>query len=303
MALDAFVPGERDLAAGFSNLKDLVALSGANWVMSNVRYSGDPSLFFNELLIDRGGVRVGFIGLVLPETLAGISEFEVTDPKASLMEHIDSLKAKGAEQIVVLSGLGQSRDKELVQKTNIDVVFSSRTLDPTQRPVRVENTWILEPPIEGQQIGFWVRNLSRGVTEHAQIPLGKDFDNPNNEVSKLMERYKEEEIRIAGQPMILSPVVHTDKPFVAEPERCANCHKAQYDFWRQTKHSTAMLVLYGKRRHLDTDCIGCHSLGFRAAAGFSGTTGMTELSCVHDISLPRDTTTRSMSGLMRVRNS
>ncbi len=57
--------------------------------------------------------------------------------------------------------------------------------------------------------------------------------------------------------------------FVANPDKCSQCHRKQYDFWMQTRHASAYLVLFSKNQHFDPDCAKCHTLGLGKPGGFN----------------------------------
>lgn len=72
---------------------------------------------------------------------------------------------------------------------------------------------------------------------------------------------------MARKPLILLLVLFTAwaQAYVADPNRCKECHKVQYEFWRekQMHHSAAYLTLYQKKDHVNPECIGCHTLGYK----------------------------------------
>ncbi|MDE3269636.1 MAG: cytochrome c family protein [Pseudomonadota bacterium] len=43
---------------------------------------------------------------------------------------------------------------------------------------------------------------------------------------------------------------------------CKGCHVKEYLVWEQSKHAQAMQTLVAKNRHLNVDCVACHSVGF-----------------------------------------
>lgn len=52
-----------------------------------------------------------------------------------------------------------------------------------------------------------------------------------------------------------------DGPFLGS-ETCRGCHTAQYDQWKTTGHASAYDTLAKDRRHLDADCVSCHTTGY-----------------------------------------
>ena len=75
------------------------------------------------------------------------------------------------------------------------------------------------------------------------------------EIDVVQTRLAEEEAAvIAGKPL--------NTPFSLS-ESCAQCHKAEYEVWKNSRHSHAFAALEEKQRTFDSNCIGCHSLGYR----------------------------------------
>ena len=71
--------------------------------------------------------------------------------------------------------------------------------------------------------------------------------------------------KIAGEqvPMLLNPKGYTGS------DVCGVCHSAEYATWEYTSHATAYdtLVKHGAERN--TECIGCHVVGFDEPGGFT----------------------------------
>ena len=58
-----------------------------------------------------------------------------------------------------------------------------------------------------------------------------------------------------------------ERSFVS-PTECQECHPAQYEFWRATRHSRAFSTLEATQQEMDAECIGCHTAGYRQEGGF-----------------------------------
>lgn len=50
-------------------------------------------------------------------------------------------------------------------------------------------------------------------------------------------------------------------PFLGS-DTCRSCHTAQYDQWKSTPHASAYDTLAKDKRHLDADCVSCHTTGY-----------------------------------------
>lgn len=118
---------------------------------ANVTYTAPPSKAGQAFLpatqiIERGGVRVGFIGLTsdivprMSNTLAtGLAFMQgETNYKLLLEQHASNLRSQGADVVVVMSELGIHRDKRLADVLapgTVHVFFSAHTHEATFTPL------------------------------------------------------------------------------------------------------------------------------------------------------------------------
>lgn len=58
-----------------------------------------------------------------------------------------------------------------------------------------------------------------------------------------------------------------DSPF-AGADLCRTCHEADWQVWRQSRHSVAYESLTKKGKHEDEECASCHVLGLSQKGGF-----------------------------------
>ncbi len=66
----------------------------------------------------------------------------------------------------------------------------------------------------------------------------------------------------------LKPIPHDSRGnFFAGVQKCKLCHAPQYFAWKKTRHADAYNTLVKKNRHLDFDCIGCHTTGWLKPGG------------------------------------
>ncbi len=93
------------------------------------------------VIIEREGVKVGFIGLATPETAyktskENVENYEFRDPVESLSEWVPEVQSKGADIIVALTHLGSNQDKDgnitgeatdLSRVDGVDAVISAHT--------------------------------------------------------------------------------------------------------------------------------------------------------------------------------
>ncbi len=52
-------------------------------------------------------------------------------------------------------------------------------------------------------------------------------------------------------------------------DACKTCHAECYAVWNKSKHATAYSTLEAKNQHQNTECVGCHVVGYFEKGGFS----------------------------------
>lgn len=271
--LDAATLGERDLSAGVPEFVSLLSRSGAELVSANVNpQAGEPLPAKPFRIIERGGWRVGISGVTAVDVLSGVAGVKATPPLEALKTTVAELKKEKPDVIILLSHLGLAADRELAETGLVDIIVGSHSMDFIARPEVIKKTIIVQPDIEGRQIGrmMWTGS-DLAKMEMTSVELDSRFDGAN-EITKAMKQYREKVRKLAFTPKPATKAAAkpapVSGPFVAHPFQCRSCHEPQYEFWAKTKHSSAYLVLFAKNQHFNPECISCHSLGFESPLGF-----------------------------------
>mgnify|MGYP003290436771 CR=1 FL=1 len=122
---DFAIFGNHEFNYGLNRLKELVNLSNATYLNSNVEYIGKGDSWINDLkpyeIVSYGNVNVGFIGITTPLTLSTISsknfyendelvyQFDGGSTKAfieNIQKNITKMKIEGANYIIAITHLG-----------------------------------------------------------------------------------------------------------------------------------------------------------------------------------------------------
>lgn len=127
--LDYATFGNHEFDFGPEVLLERIKESRFGWLAANVidkrtdKPFGDVPPF---VIREFDGVKIGIIGLVLPETKttsrAGV-DVEFLDPCATAKKVIPEIRAKGANVIVALTHLSMREDKELARCSDVDVII------------------------------------------------------------------------------------------------------------------------------------------------------------------------------------
>ena len=129
IGFDIAVPGNHEFDFGPEVLRERLAQSETAWLAGNVRYRGGPGFpgAGTVKIVEHGGYRIGFLGLVTPET-AKISSPGKDVAFAPFVETGAALAAElreaGADLVVALTHNDLAQDLELLRASaGIDVVL------------------------------------------------------------------------------------------------------------------------------------------------------------------------------------
>ena len=119
VGVDAMAVGNHEFDNGPGTLGRYIAAARFPVLSANVDVSAEPELSGRlrpYALLDRGGIRVGVVGLTPTETLTSSSpgpRVRITDPALALARAAADARAEGAKLVVALSHLGVLRDATL----------------------------------------------------------------------------------------------------------------------------------------------------------------------------------------------
>ncbi len=157
---DAYVASENDLVFGLSDLKGLVKRAGLTTISANL-YAGGARVFPASTVVERGGVRVGIIGVTKPESR--IQNY-FSDREVEVKPLVESISAAAAELpndldlVVLLSNAGVPDTQAALMKlaegeVPIDLVFASNSNRLLKAPNWAGGVPIVEPLSRGKWLG------------------------------------------------------------------------------------------------------------------------------------------------------
>lgn len=203
LGYDAMTVGNHEFDDGPEVLRGFMDAVNFPVLMSNADFSAEPLLqgkLFKSTVIERGGEKLGLIGLTPQDTdeLASPGPNVVfADPVGAVQAQVDALTAMGVNKIIVLSHSGYHVDKRVAENTTgVDVIvgghtntFLSNTSDRAEGPypTMVGNTAIVSAYAYGKFLG----------------ELNVHFDDAGNI------------IEAKGEPLIMDVAVTQDAPTVA----------------------------------------------------------------------------------------
>jgi len=136
--------GNHEFDWGIDRITQWAEDGGLTFIASNIydKRTNEPVEWAKPyVILDKAGVKVGFVGLTSPETAykalkANVENYDFKDPVATLADWVPKVKATGADLIIALTHLGAFQDKEgkvtgeaadLFQVEGVDAVISAHT--------------------------------------------------------------------------------------------------------------------------------------------------------------------------------
>ena len=180
---DFVIFGNHEFNYGLPRLKELVELSDATYLNSNIEYLGEGDPWINNLkpyeIVSYGNMKVGFIGITTPLTMSTISpknfyendklvyQFDGGSTEAfieNIQKNINNMKEEGANYVIALGHLG---DKDYADVGN----YSSSYL--------AEHTTGIDAIIDGHSHTVMPLRIEKNLDgKDVLIPAIKDTDAP-----------------------------------------------------------------------------------------------------------------------------
>lgn len=179
MGLDALVPGEVELVLGLDFLVEQAARAGFSLVCANLKSArgSPPKGLVPRLLLDRGGLKVGLVGLLdltgEPDELRQLvrkAGFSTEDPMAAGRAQVKALQGEGAEVIVVLAHMPLQRSQELARTVpGIHLMLLGHSGMRTGDPLREGGTFLVEAGRRGRELGHVRLEVGPGWKAEARL--------------------------------------------------------------------------------------------------------------------------------------
>ncbi|UPV74239.1 5'-nucleotidase C-terminal domain-containing protein [Halorussus limi] len=161
--------GNHDFDYGLDAARRVVRESPQTWVSANVSEDGDPFAadagVVPRTVVERGGRRVGFVGVSDPESSIP-DALTVTDPASAIRAGVADLRAEGVERVVALAHVHDERLTDLARAADLDAILAGHVHG--ERCDRIDGTLVVRPGANGRvvwevELGEEVRATRREV--------------------------------------------------------------------------------------------------------------------------------------------
>lgn len=214
LGLDAFVPGNWEVVYGPERFKQLMAKLKAPVIAYNFHeVATGRRLFAPAVTIERGGVRVMFVGLADPTTTVRQPPDQVKGLDSTRLEGLrqfiqDARRREQPDLVVAVTHTGLTVSRQIAREIpEFDVILSGHTHERTSDPVVEGNVIVVEPGSMGSFLGRLDLTLGPkgGVTGHRfrLIPVRASEYPEDPEVKTLVTRslapYREQMDKVVGE--------------------------------------------------------------------------------------------------------
>ncbi|MBI3298109.1 MAG: bifunctional metallophosphatase/5'-nucleotidase [Elusimicrobia bacterium] len=235
---DATVPGNHEYDGGEAQLKAIIAAMRTPVVAANIAVTatGEPVAYVKHTLVKEvAGIKIGFFGLItsqmrrlsFPQNVAGITFQSEVD---AARKAVASLKAQGAELVIMLSHVGQedakypgSSDQAVVRAVpGIDLVVGGHNHFSLSPALRVGGTLVVNTGCYLDKAGKAVLEFddqTRRVfaSTSSLHPLWLDEVGEDPKVKAVVERWRVEvgaalDVVVATAAVALTKVRDSDSP-------------------------------------------------------------------------------------------
>jgi len=252
-----------------------------------------------------GSVTVGIVGIVGPSVQKEVVQSGVSTrigfapEKEALAEAVAELKKRQpppAFNLLLYQGTEEEARAVAQEWPQFTVILCRATATlPPEKPWEIvhangSTTYIIHTGWKGQYVGVlaaFARKAGGWDFRYQRVPLTERWNTPGSEeaarqanpILRLLDTYAEQVQRrnyLAQFPELIHPVTAKDpkqKPAFIGSEACRSCHAAEYEAWKQSRHSHAYETLehHAKRpagRQYDGECAVCHTVGLGYKTGF-----------------------------------
>ncbi|MEQ8789926.1 MAG: multiheme c-type cytochrome [Pirellulaceae bacterium] len=206
-------------------------------------------------------------------------------PAAGLGEVWPQLEAAGCDLYVLLAHASLDESRALArQYPGFDLVVTAGGAgEPTYEAEQLQGTdaVMVQVGTKGMYTSV-VGWLDDGSLKYQRVPLDARFADSQT-MRDLMASYQKtlQQRGLAG--LEIRPITHPSGNQFVGSAKCAECHDAEYDIWKNSPHAhaTESLVHPGERsdiaRHFDPECLSCHVTGWNPQKFFPYTSGYLDL--------------------------
>jgi predicted CXXCH cytochrome family protein len=262
-----------DLIMGLDALAGLRSKALFPFVSSNiVTREGGKHLFEPVVFKEVAGMRVAIAGLC-PQDGAFMPDVRIEDPAVAVRKMAAAARGK-SDFLIVLSGLGLERDRELARQVpGINLIISARADRLLEKPVMENGTAIVQAYNRGQYLGsVEVARTGKGFSVDARLIALKPGIGEEKDIVAMGSAFKAQVAAMNQQAFFKGQLEQPGAgggAAYAGGDSCVQCHVPQHENWQVTPHARAYQTLVQKGSQYAVECLVCHTTGYGEPGGYA----------------------------------
>jgi len=148
MKYDAVTIGDEELNFGQDFLVEAIKSNSLSFLSCNLKLPDTKPYIIKEI----NNIKIGIVG-VSPIEIKQKSNLDFLDPIDALKNTISTLKKNNIDIIIVLSHLGEKKDREIInQVRDIDIIISSHTKEKEEISTKIGSVLLVRPHWQGRRL-------------------------------------------------------------------------------------------------------------------------------------------------------
>jgi hypothetical protein len=247
----------------------------------------DEALTRKLQTIEAGGLKIGVTAVLGTAEQKQINNADVRmkPPVEGLREVWPQLEAERCDVYVLLAHASLEESRELARQfPGFDLIVTAGGAgEPTLEPEKIEGAKgvMVQVGTKGMYAGV-VGVFAPGELRYQRVPLDARF--PDSKAMLALLASYQKTLEAEGLPgLAVQPIPHSSGNQFVGSAKCAECHDAEYEIWKNSPHAhaTDSLVHPNERseipRHFDPECLSCHVTGWNPQKFFPYTSGYLDL--------------------------
>ncbi len=149
MAYDALAISDSELNFGKSYLEERIAQSSLPFLSANVKVLGARPYLLKAI----GNIHIAVIGLTNDEAKVKSGGLVMEDALLALERTVREVKEKKVDIVVVVSSLGEEKDRQLLtQVKGIDIIISGNPVNSPEEYTKVGASYLVRPVWQGRRL-------------------------------------------------------------------------------------------------------------------------------------------------------
>lgn len=276
--------GEKDLEMGPEALGYAFYPSPVRLLSSNVVLPDTPGVkvypyITEEVKVGDRTIRIGFLGILSPKLLGGMSSrVKIIPPSEAIAPIIKELR--DADLLILLSHAGFEESRKLAEAfPEFQLVISGHNSDHPE-VVNIGNTIVAAAGSKGKNIGLFRYRIGGGKGSLDMVELGDSYAD-SRQMQDLLDNYQQ---RLRDEDLLgrVDKFPYEEGSAYAGSVICGACHREIFLHWETTPHAPAYETLVRVRHDYDPECVACHVTGLLYESGFTSpeeTPGLKGVGC------------------------